>query len=249
MLLGHIIGDFYFQTNKMAERCEKSAKSVFCHSLVYGATILVVFLGCFTINAATISLCVYVSVAHFFIDILKFCVCDRLGREPQRKVSIFVLDQCVHFATLAILWSIFAAELTLNGFVTREVAHLPALPLAIILGSLSILRPVSILIVNTNYWCNCNKEPTSPPSQDTPAISNEVWNAGKMIGYLERLIIFVLLLYGQFSTIAFVLTAKSVARFKEIEENKQMAEYYLIGTLLSVASTLVITSLLGLCKF
>ena len=55
-------------------------------------------------------------------------------------------------------------------------------------------------------------------------------------------------MYNQFSAMAFVLTAKSVARFKEIEQDKNKAEYYLIGTLLSVVSAFAITVLLGLCK-
>ena len=64
---------------------------------------------------------------------------------------------------------------------------------------------------------------------------------------MERGIIFFLLMYGQYSAMAFVLTAKSIARFKEIEENKINAEYYLIGTLFSITCVIVISALFGLC--
>ena len=49
---------------------------------------------------------------------------------------------------------------------------------------------------------------------------------------LEREIILMLGLMGQFGAIGFVLTAKSLARFKQLE-NKSFAEKYLVGTLLS----------------
>ena len=39
---------------------------------------------------------------------------------------------------------------------------------------------------------------------------------------------------NQISAIGFIYTAKSIARFKEIEQNKAFAEYYLIGTLFSI---------------
>jgi len=67
-------------------------------------------------------------------------------------------------------------------------------------------------------------------------------NAGEWIGILERLLVFIFVLVEGYMAIAFVLTAKSIARFRELE-NKQFAEYYLIGTTASVLIA-VITGLL-----
>ena len=39
---------------------------------------------------------------------------------------------------------------------------------------------------------------------------------------------------GQYASIGLIYTAKSIARFKKIEENPKFAEYYLIGTLYSI---------------
>ncbi len=63
-------------------------------------------------------------------------------------------------------------------------------------------------------------------------IENEGVKIGSWIGILEREIILMLGLMGQFGAIGFVLTAKSLARFKQLE-NKSFAEKYLVGTLLS----------------
>ena len=84
-------------------------------------------------------------------------------------------------------------------------------------------------------------------SQPTPNENQK--GAGKMIGYLERIIVFFLLMNNQFGAIAFVLTAKSVMRFPEIGKSdnaSSLVEFYIIGTLLSMTSVFAVAFLLGL---
>jgi hypothetical protein len=63
-------------------------------------------------------------------------------------------------------------------------------------------------------------------------------NRGEWIGILERIITLTFVLTGNYTAVAFVLTAKSIARFKELD-NKDFAEYYLLGTSTSVAIALL----------
>jgi hypothetical protein len=58
------------------------------------------------------------------------------------------------------------------------------------------------------------------------------FNRGRVIGLLERALIYFFVLSGQFGAIGFTLAAKGFTRFKELE-NRAFAEYVLIGTLLS----------------
>jgi hypothetical protein len=60
-------------------------------------------------------------------------------------------------------------------------------------------------------------------------------NAGKIIGMLERLFVFVFVVTGNWEGIGFLLAAKSVFRFGDLKESKdrKLTEYILIGTLLS----------------
>ena len=60
-------------------------------------------------------------------------------------------------------------------------------------------------------------------------------DAGKRIGQFERFLVTTLTLLDQYNAIAFVFTAKSIARFKKIEATPAFAEYYLVGTLASVS--------------
>ncbi|MBI2497628.1 MAG: hypothetical protein HYV75_06855 [Opitutae bacterium] len=58
------------------------------------------------------------------------------------------------------------------------------------------------------------------------------YNRGRVIGLLERALIYFFVLNGQFGVIGFTLAAKAFTRFKELDD-RRFAEYVLIGTLLS----------------
>ena len=57
-------------------------------------------------------------------------------------------------------------------------------------------------------------------------------NAGRLIGWLERTLLYGLILAGAPDAAAVVIAAKSIARFPAFSDER-FAEYYLIGTLLS----------------
>ena len=73
---------------------------------------------------------------------------------------------------------------------------------------------------------------------------NNKISKGKYIGILERIIIMLLTINNSFTSIAFVLTAKSIVRSKKIENEPGFAEEYLIGTLSSI-----LIAILGGCAF
>lgn len=58
-------------------------------------------------------------------------------------------------------------------------------------------------------------------------------NAGRYIGWLERSLLYVLILVGSPEAAAIVIAAKSIARFPSFAR-EDFAEYYLIGSLLSL---------------
>jgi hypothetical protein len=60
---------------------------------------------------------------------------------------------------------------------------------------------------------------------------------GEAIGVLERLLVVTFVLTGQLAAIGFVVAAKTLARFKQLDD-RGFAEYYLLGTLASVSVAL-----------
>jgi hypothetical protein len=77
--------------------------------------------------------------------------------------------------------------------------------------------------------------PAEPASGAAPAASVRPPAAvGATIGIIERLLIVALMLTGAEAAIGLVIAAKTLARFKQLDD-RDFAEYYLLGTLGSVA--------------
>ena len=82
-------------------------------------------------------------------------------------------------------------------------------------------------------------EPVAERAGPSPAPSQ----VGATIGVLERLLIITLLLVGADAAIGFVIAAKTIARFRLLDD-RDFAEYYLLGTLASV-SVAIVTALVA----
>lgn len=85
---------------------------------------------------------------------------------------------------------------------------------------------------------------TAPPAVALPAAPlGASARVGSTIGVLERILIVVFVLTGTEAAIGFVVAAKTLARFRLLDD-RDFAEYYLLGTLASVAVAIV-TALVG----
>jgi hypothetical protein len=99
----------------------------------------------------------------------------------------------------------------------------------ILIGGLIILWPSGFVISKiTKRWTN-HLEKISDDSLP---------EAGKWIGYLERILVYTLVLLGQYEAIGLLLTAKSILRFGS--KIKVQSEYILVGTLLSISIALLV---------
>ena len=69
-----------------------------------------------------------------------------------------------------------------------------------------------------------------------------LFNAGKYIGILERLFIFGFVIANFWEGIGFLLAAKSIFRFGDLNNAKErhLTEYVLIGTFLSFGSAILV---------
>ena len=78
--------------------------------------------------------------------------------------------------------------------------------------------------------------------------SEQFQNAGLYIGWLERFLVVTALLLQSPATVGLILTAKSIARYPEFK-SERFAEYFLIGTLLSISMALIGGALLARLVF
>ena len=237
IFMGHVLGDFYFQTDKMVKKRKEQYTAVLRHGVIYAIVMLAtLFIGVSNV-LDSIGLCILTALFHLGIDSVKFLYEKRWKEKiPWITKHMFVIDQIIHFLSIIIAWLILGRDLLAREPFMLKIGALPVLPVEFVLGILCILRPVGIWISESDLRKYNTQESNT----------NDKKHAGRIIGYWERVIVFILLIYEQFGAIGFVLTAKSVARFKEIESNQDIAEYYLIGTLMSMGAVIVIWAILGL---
>lgn len=231
-LAAHFIADFTLQSAELAEKKTKKFRYLLKHALIYAVIMAVAMLFSIPVSLVWIPLGI-IAVSHFLIDWIRVR-CDKKYITPEAHFASFVADQILHI--LLVYGSIFVFHL--NGQNTSWIsAWMEQLPLNTIIRYVLIFiiitDPASVFVKKISIYIsggtNCNHT-TEPP-------------VGSIIGKLERFIIALLVLYGEIGAIGFVLTAKSLARFKQLE-NQDFAEKYLVGTLSSTAIAIAVTLLL-----
>ena len=104
------------------------------------------------------------------------------------------------------------------------------------LGFIVTSKPANILI----------KEIFKTFSISVPGAPNELPNAGKLIGTLERWLVLTFLLIGQYEAVGFLLASKSILRYGDRDSQQpEKTEYVLIGTMLSFGIAIAVALLLG----
>jgi hypothetical protein len=73
-----------------------------------------------------------------------------------------------------------------------------------------------------------------PPSSEEAELPKGAPAGGKAIGMLERALVYAAVLVGHPEAAALVVAVKSVARYPEFAHDRKFAEYFLVGTLLSL---------------
>lgn len=217
MLAAHLLTDFALQPNSWVEgRNAHHHKSRHIYYHIIGTVLIVCLFDGFTHWQVP----VVIGISHFLIDLWK-------SFRPQ-KVVYFLVDQCLHIFVILILGLLLYAPdpaITNSVLGVLKNANYWAVTLAVIF----LAHPSGIVIgMLTARW----REQLS----DT---SNSLADAGKWIGILERLIIFVLVVFDQYAAIALLTAAKSILRFSESKHAQERSEYVLIGTLISIAFALV----------
>lgn len=213
LLCAHLCSDFIFQTDVIIDGKRKAGiKGIgyqLFHSAIHAAVtyLFVAEWSCWLIPSV-------IFASHFVIDLIK---CKSFSK---RTLITFLADQLCHITVIISLWYIL-----FEGRI--EFAYFENLcPVKIwitIMAYILMLKPSSIFLsLFLNKWA---------PASSTQSLPN----AGQWIGYIERILILTFVLIGSLESIGFLLAAKSVFRFGELNKAKEIrtTEYVLIGTLSS----------------
>jgi hypothetical protein len=231
-LLIHIICDFYLQPKQWVEAKKNNtyrSSELYYHSLLHGIALLAPAIALGIDWRSTACLVTIVAVSHFVIDLWK------VTTPNGDKLSYFAIDQTLHVLVLAAIAFHMADGVTIVAVLRHEKF---TEVIMVVFAYLLILKPTSILIGSV-----LRKYPIKGAGNASGIVAG-----GELIGYLERLLILTFTLVGSYAAVGFVLAAKSIFRFGELNksDDRSMTEYVLIGSLVSVVFTTLVGTLMSL---
>ena len=168
---------------------------------------------------------------------------------------LFFIDQTFHFIVIIIVTYWFVKHndnFSLNNPFTKTIFDNLALlfpqkiivffcstkGLLVIFSFIFCLKPANIFIkkIIDSSGISITKDNKNDESLE---------RAGGFIGVLERCLSFILILFGQYEAVGFIIAAKTILRFRDEKNAEAKTEYLLIGSLMSFG----IAILLGIfCK-
>lgn len=209
LILAHILGDFMLQPDKwVADKNRKKHKSkyLYFHVVIHAALLWVLLQ--FELKYWAVFL--IIPLSHFLIDWAKLYFQGKM--EPRK---LFIIDQLLHLLVI-----FFVAK---NYFEFR-IDYMILLQKKYLLLSIAFISITYIASVVIKLLMSRWKQ------------ENETTNAaGKYIGMMERILVFVFIVLNHWEGVGFLLAAKSVFRFGDLTKSHEvrLTEYILIGTLLS----------------
>lgn len=222
LIAAHLIGDFLLQSNAMcrlkrSSDWTKRVTALSVHSTIQ-AILSYVFIGWWSDWLIP----VVIFISHFMIDFIKVSY-------GSRKLPLLIADQAAHYIVIVVLgWLV-----SVNDGNCGHPGLFSFSFWVIFTAYIAVLAPTSILIksfVEYERWM-----PEEESLQGLP-------NAGKWIGYLERILILTFIFTGNVEGIGFLLAAKSVFRFGELSKARdvKITEYVLIGTFASFTIAILV---------
>jgi hypothetical protein len=112
----------------------------------------------------------------------------------------------------------------------------------VLLGALLVLNEANLLLRIQLASLRMGPGSVAGGASAASAADRQEYNTGRIIGILERVLIYVAALSDQVAAIGLVLAAKGFVRFKELED-RRFAEYVLVGTLLSFSEAVIVALL------
>jgi len=209
--IAHLCLDYFFQTDKLAKQKNTigfKSPFLYWHALVYFALAWLFSLQISFVLAAGI-----IAITHFLIDGFK----RYLNNSKYLGRYAFFIDQAAHLAILTLVVVLFDKWYGINPSIDVSINFKYLL---IITGYLVCLKPANIFI-----------REVFKATEIQVSSDNEMPNAGKVIGVLERILTLTFIIISQYSAVGFLIAAKSILRYGNNETLK--TEYVLIGTMLS----------------
>jgi hypothetical protein len=217
LVIAHLLTDFVLQPKSWIDNRNSkhfASPMLYLHGLVT-AVVALLFIGFQYWVVACVIL-----VTHIIIDGWK--------SYQREAIGYFITDQILHFIVIIACW--YFLFVSKNEMLSAyHTAILNNRFWILTAATIFLTTPAGILIGQlTKGW----REKISNPES--------LNNAGKWIGIIERLIVFIFVLLGQYAAISLLIAAKGIIRFNEKDRPEVKTEYLVIGTLMSIGIALII---------
>ena len=217
LVIAHLLTDFVLQPKSWIDNRNSkhfASPMLYLHGLVT-AVVALLFIGFQYWVVACVIL-----VTHIIIDGWK--------SYQREAIGYFITDQILHFIVIIACWYfLFVSKNQMLSAYHTAILNNRFWILAA--ATIFLTTPAGILIGQlTKGW----REKISNPES--------LNNAGKWIGIIERLIVFIFVLLGQYAAISLLIAAKGIIRFNEKDRPEVKTEYLVIGTLMSIGIALII---------
>ena len=262
LVLAHLIADFYLQTDDMViEKRKNISKHIAHHFIMTGIVLSGFWMIQFDFEYVLKYLffpLVLIVVSHLLVDFLKIKLQNQLkmgNEENMKRLGFFVLDQFLHLGMIIFVCK-FCFNINIEGFFQGPVSlnfidsvlftciivilatTVSGHMIKILLGTL----PNQLLTFEGKYTFKNDRKEAEFVQMGKKGLIEEYnytifskhdLSRGKLIGYIERLLVLLLTFYSAYPAIGFIVAAKSIARFKQMDD-RDWAEYFLLGTLTSM---------------
>jgi len=229
--LAYLLTHFVFQTTRIVSNKHRGEWRGY---LIHGITHYVAVMAIVTLadphRLPTLSfqlLAVSLSLVHLVVDWVKVSL-TKSHRIPDNALA-FVVDQAIHLVIVigGVFLLVHPSLQTFALWLNR---------IRLLQESILLVSIVYVLVIfGGGYFIRALIGPLWKEEEGQTAKEHqEVINAGLYIGWLERFLVLTALFLQSPATVGFILAAKSIARYPELK-SVLFAEYFLIGTLLSVA--------------
>jgi len=213
LIAAHAIADFSLQTDGLVQN-KNRLRFLMLHAAIHAALTYIVLQVWICWQAP-----LFILLVHAAIDFIK-------QRSKRGTATAFIVDQIVHVISLLILTWLLVRFSWVSAF-----SGIGYKPLVVLAGFVATIQGAGFLIALF----------VKRLIDENNLELDGLLNGGKLIGQLERCLIFLFMFIGQPAGIGFLVAAKSILRFEEAKKQK-LAEYVLIGSLLSFSIAIALSA-------
>jgi hypothetical protein len=229
LLVAHMIADYLLQTRGLiVSKGEGKLGAHAYHAATFGILALILTFPWLSGTWALILL--LLTTSHMIMDVLKSGI---KRAKPGWAFQLEVLDLLLHIGLIGVAVLVSSSVLGTEPRWDWSPLHGRVLYIGAIYFSAVVLTTRGGTFIVRTLLEQLGKVPKGDETGDGAS----EYNIGRMIGNLERLLLLAFVVLGSYGAIGFVLAAKSIARFRELDD-REFAEYYLVGTLASAVVAL-----------